>query len=141
MIDVDQDAYMAAASGPAAIQDFFYSRLVLSEGSRVRCSDPEARQEGWCTLTDVGRFKYLMEKVGLLRRIHGPQALLRQHERQIRQRFAAATMAAAAGAGAQGVAHGAGAQGVAGAAQLQQTTEQRAPAPQEQQRAALAPPP
>ena len=40
--------------------------------------------QGWCTLTDIGRFKHLMEKVGLLRRVLGPQILLRQHERAIR---------------------------------------------------------
>ena len=38
VIDFDADAYMAAAAGPEAVRDFFYSRMVLSEGARVRCS-------------------------------------------------------------------------------------------------------
>lgn len=42
VIEFDQDAYLAAAAGRAAVEDFFYSRMVLSEGSRVRCRDPEA---------------------------------------------------------------------------------------------------
>lgn len=40
MIDFDADAYMAAAAGPEAARDFFYSRMVLSEGARVRCHKP-----------------------------------------------------------------------------------------------------
>lgn len=40
MIDFDADAYMAAAAGPAAARDFFLQRMVLGEGSRVRCADP-----------------------------------------------------------------------------------------------------
>lgn len=40
MIDFDADAFMAAAAGPTAVRDFFLSRMVLSEGSRVRCEDP-----------------------------------------------------------------------------------------------------
>jgi hypothetical protein len=43
--------------------------------------------QGWCTLTNVERFKYLLEKVGLYRRLSAPQALLRQHERQIQRRL------------------------------------------------------
>ena len=39
--------------------------------------------QGWCTLANIDRFKFLMEKVGLYRRVQGPQALLRQHERRI----------------------------------------------------------
>lgn len=42
MIDHDADAFMAAARGAAAAEDFFYGRLVLSEGSRVLCPDPAA---------------------------------------------------------------------------------------------------
>ena len=34
--------------------------------------------QGWCTLTNVERFKFLLEKVGLYRRLSAPQALLRQ---------------------------------------------------------------
>lgn len=84
VLELDQDAYIAAAQGPRAVEDFFFSRMVLSEGSRVRCQDPANGLQGWCTLTDIGRFKHLMEKVGLLRRVLGPQILLRQHERAIR---------------------------------------------------------
>ena len=40
--------------------------------------------QGWCTLSDIGRFKYLMEKLGLYRRIQGPQLILHLHERAIR---------------------------------------------------------
>ena len=61
--------------------------MVLSEGSRLRCEDPENKQQGWCTLTNVDRYKYLMEKLGLYRRILAPQLLLRQHERQIQSRI------------------------------------------------------
>lgn len=39
--------------------------------------------QGWCTLASIDRFKFLMEKLGLYRRVQGPQALLRQHERRI----------------------------------------------------------
>jgi hypothetical protein len=41
--------------------------------------------QGWCTLTDVARLKYLLEKVGLYRRLHTPAALLRRHERDIQR--------------------------------------------------------
>ncbi|PRW56345.1 glycosyltransferase-like protein [Chlorella sorokiniana] len=89
VIDFDADAYMAAAAGPAAARDFFLSRMVLSEGARVRCSKPGMQfgQQGWCTLSNIDRFKFLMEKVGLYHRVHGPQALLRQHERRIQERM------------------------------------------------------
>jgi hypothetical protein len=36
IIGIDRDAYIAAARGPAAVEDFFYSRMVLSEGAPVR---------------------------------------------------------------------------------------------------------
>lgn len=36
IIDFDRDAFLAAAKGDSA--DFFFSRNVLSEGSRIRCS-------------------------------------------------------------------------------------------------------
>ena len=85
VIDQDQDAFMAAAQGRAAVEDFFYSRMVLSEGARIRCTDPGGLREGWCTLTHLPRFLYLMEKLGLYRRIHGPQILLRQQERAIQR--------------------------------------------------------
>ena len=45
--------------------------------------------QGWCTLTNVERFKFLLEKVGLYRRLSAPQALLRQHERLIQRRLRA----------------------------------------------------
>ena len=32
VIDFDQDAYLAAAAGRRAVEEFFYSRMVLSEG-------------------------------------------------------------------------------------------------------------
>ena len=43
--------------------------------------------QGWCTLTDVDRFKTLMERLGLYRRLPMPQALLRSHERQVQERL------------------------------------------------------
>ena len=46
----------------------------------VTCSSPQ----GWCTLSNIERFKYLIEKLGLYRRIQGPQLILRLHERVIR---------------------------------------------------------
>ena len=55
-----------------------------TEGVASRLHPPLPVLQGWCTLTDIGRFKHLMEKVGLLRRVLGPQILLRQHERAIR---------------------------------------------------------
>jgi len=42
VIDFDADAFMAAAAGPQAVASFFYGRMVLSEGARVRCSPPQA---------------------------------------------------------------------------------------------------
>lgn len=86
VIEFDADAYMAAAQGQD--EDFFISRLVLSEGSRLKCTirDSSNRSKsGWCTLTDVERFKFLMEKVGLYRRVLAPQTVLRAHERTIQQ--------------------------------------------------------
>lgn len=59
------------------------------------------RLQGWCNLTNVKRFKHLMLKLGLYRRLHAPAALLRQHERRIRQR-----LAAAAGSGGDAAAAG-----------------------------------
>ena len=35
--DFDQDAYMAAAHGHKAAAEFFWSRMVMTEGSHVRC--------------------------------------------------------------------------------------------------------
>ncbi len=161
MIDFDADAYMAAAAGPAAARDFFLERMVLGEGSRIRCAHPQRPTklvrgsrlgwllgltrriadgrgaciscsacksarclqrnteskpcaglrsphmaqgpislpvqtsfQAWCNLFDIERFKFLMEKLGLYRRIHGPQLLLRQHERQIQRRLRAAAAVA-----------------------------------------------
>lgn len=53
VIQTDQDAYIAAATGPEAVRDFFYSRFVLSEGVSVACRDPDlsmkarGRLVGW----------------------------------------------------------------------------------------------
>ncbi|KAL4457894.1 hypothetical protein ABPG75_012759 [Micractinium tetrahymenae] len=106
VIDFDADAYMAAAAGPAAARDFFLERMVLGKGSRVRCGDPHRPDQlGWCTLSDIERFKFLMEKLGLYRRLHGPQVLLRQQERQIQRRLRAA--AASEGASLAGAGGGA----------------------------------
>lgn len=45
VIDLDVDAYMAAAQGAAAARDFYVGRMVLSEGARVRCADPATGRE------------------------------------------------------------------------------------------------
>lgn len=60
--------------------------------------------QAWCNLFDIERFKFLMEKLGLYRRLHGPQLLLRQQERQIQRRLRAA--AAVEGGGAAGAGDG-----------------------------------
>lgn len=85
VIDFDADAYIAASQGnESAIEDFFYSRMVLSEGSPLRCLHP-SNGEGWCSLSNVPRFTFLMEKVGLMKRFLMPRVLLSQHERAIQR--------------------------------------------------------
>ena len=45
MLEFDQDAYLAAAGGNATeMDDFFLSRNVLTEGSRIRCADQHGAQ-------------------------------------------------------------------------------------------------
>jgi hypothetical protein len=97
VIEFDRDAYMAAAHGKQ--EEFFWSRMVLSEGSLVQCDVPGdkkvntetgevemvGKRPGWCNLHDVNRFKFLMEKLGLYKRVLAPQAVLRQHERAIQR--------------------------------------------------------
>lgn len=51
VLEVDADAYVAAAQGPAAVQDFFFGRMVLSEGARLKCIDPALKQQV-CTGAD-----------------------------------------------------------------------------------------
>lgn len=86
VIDFDADAYFAASKGDSAVEEFYFHRMVLSEGAPIRCHDPtRGRGDGWCTLSDVPRFTFLMEKIGLMRRFLLPQTLLRQHERAIRR--------------------------------------------------------
>lgn len=80
----------------------------------MRCADPASGRQGWCNLTDIERFKYLMLKLGLYRRLHAPAALLRQHERRIRQRMAAAASSGGSSGAAPGEASSAG-DGVAAA--------------------------
>jgi len=89
IIEFDADAFMAAVQGEDAVNDFYYSRMVLSEGVAVRCAKPVAgaagvvasSEEGWCALTNIPRFVHLMEKIGLFKRVLLPQAVLRQQER------------------------------------------------------------
>lgn len=97
VIEFDRDAYMAAAHGKQ--EEFFWGRMVLSEGSLVQCDVPAdnkvnketdevevvRERPGWCNLHDIDRFRYLMEKLGLYKRVLAPQALLRQHERAIQR--------------------------------------------------------
>ena len=89
IIDFDADAFMAAKSGLKAVDDFFYSRNVLSEGAPVRCAraDDYSQANGWCALSNIPRFIHLMEKVGLMKRVVLPQEVLRQQERRIEKRL------------------------------------------------------
>jgi hypothetical protein len=50
-------------------------------------SSTPLRLQGWCSLHDVDRLKHLLVKLGLLRRVLAPQAVLRGHERAIRTRM------------------------------------------------------
>eukprot|EP01026_Neomeris_dumetosa_P028844 TRINITY_DN2336_c0_g1_i4.p1 TRINITY_DN2336_c0_g1~~TRINITY_DN2336_c0_g1_i4.p1 ORF type:complete len:616 (-),score=86.67 TRINITY_DN2336_c0_g1_i4:287-2134(-) len=84
VIDFDQDAFMAAAPGnPEEVEDFFFSRMVLSEGSRVRCKNGRG-QTGWCILEDIDHLKQLVQHTGLQRRFFEPKIILRSHERMVR---------------------------------------------------------
>ncbi|KDD73134.1 hypothetical protein H632_c2500p0 [Helicosporidium sp. ATCC 50920] len=130
IIPADREAFVAAAQGEEQARKFFAARMVLSEGSRIRCrgrtkpapldgeeaggmdvrlvhqqepvgSAPQDRVgtqrrraqaaeegeavEGWCTLHDIDRFKYLTVKLGLYERIAAPSVLLKSHEREIQQ--------------------------------------------------------
>ena len=41
MLDFDQEAFLAASlSNATETEDFFLSRNVLTEGTRIRCRDP-----------------------------------------------------------------------------------------------------
>lgn len=44
---------------------------------------PSTPLQGWCSLTDIPRITYLLEKIGLYRRIHLPAMVLRHHEQRI----------------------------------------------------------
>eukprot|EP01025_Chloroclados_australasicus_P067086 TRINITY_DN9272_c2_g1_i6.p1 TRINITY_DN9272_c2_g1~~TRINITY_DN9272_c2_g1_i6.p1 ORF type:complete len:732 (+),score=93.71 TRINITY_DN9272_c2_g1_i6:291-2198(+) len=84
VIDFDQDAFMAAATGDQEeVEDFFYSRMVLSEGARVRCKNTYG-QLGWCLLENIDHLKQLVQHTGLQRRFFEPKIILRSHERLIR---------------------------------------------------------
>lgn len=83
VIDFDAEAFMAAAGGQKSIEEFYFTRMVLSEGSIVECIDASRSAVGWCPLTNIPRFIFLMEKLGLMKRILMPQMLLRQHEQRI----------------------------------------------------------
>lgn len=85
VIDFDADAFMAAAQGPEAAAAFFFNRMVLSEGSTVECQDPTTGKSGYCSLHNLPRFLYLMQKVGLMRRVLMPQVLMRGQEREIQR--------------------------------------------------------
>jgi len=87
VIDYDADAYIASSQGQKATMDFFYSRQVLSEAVSVECRDPATGKSGWCPLHDIPRLLYLLEKIGLMKRIYMPQVLLRGHERVIQRQL------------------------------------------------------
>jgi hypothetical protein len=95
VIDHDADAYMAAAAGPAAVEDFWWSRMALTEGSPFRCANPADGRAGFCNVRGVERLKALLTKLGLLRRVLEPQAVLRAHERAIQALVAAGAAAPA----------------------------------------------
>ncbi|GMH41555.1 hypothetical protein BSKO_09465 [Bryopsis sp. KO-2023] len=80
VIDFDRDAFLAASVGEH--EDFFFSRMVLSEGARIKCRN--ARTKGWCLVKNVEYFKALLLKTGLIRRVREPQQILRSHESIIR---------------------------------------------------------
>jgi hypothetical protein len=80
VIEFDADAFMAAVQGEDAVNDFYFSRMVLSEGVAVKCAS-KLNAQGWCSLTNIPRFIHLMEKIGLMKRVLLPQAILRQQER------------------------------------------------------------
>jgi hypothetical protein len=131
ILDLDRDAFMAAAAGDAAALDFFWARIAWTEGRPMRCTAPpppptapaakagakstaasgklaEADgaetvaaatahpppappppREGWCSLTGVRRLEPLLQRAGLLARVHGVREVLRGHERAMRAARAA----------------------------------------------------
>ena len=45
-------------------------------------------RQGWCLLTDIEHYKRMLTRIGLLRRIHEPSAVLKSQERAIQQSIA-----------------------------------------------------
>eukprot|EP01025_Chloroclados_australasicus_P011382 TRINITY_DN14920_c0_g1_i10.p1 TRINITY_DN14920_c0_g1~~TRINITY_DN14920_c0_g1_i10.p1 ORF type:complete len:542 (-),score=55.17 TRINITY_DN14920_c0_g1_i10:436-2061(-) len=62
---------------------FFYSRMVLSEGSPVRCK-LDSGEEGWCPVHDVEYLKQLATRSGLMHRFFEPQMIVRGHQRLVK---------------------------------------------------------
>eukprot|EP01023_Acetabularia_acetabulum_P011464 TRINITY_DN1527_c0_g3_i1.p1 TRINITY_DN1527_c0_g3~~TRINITY_DN1527_c0_g3_i1.p1 ORF type:complete len:678 (-),score=70.91 TRINITY_DN1527_c0_g3_i1:363-2396(-) len=74
------------AENVAKIEDaakFFYNRMVLSEGSPIRCK-LDSGEEGWCSVEDVEYLKQLATRSGLMYRFFEPQMLLRGHQRIVK---------------------------------------------------------
>lgn len=88
VIDLDRDAFMAAASGSQQlVEDFFYGRCVMSEGANIKCTDKEGKA-AWCPLLDLPRLMRLLTKSGMLARFHGPQQVMRSHQRVVKMMMA-----------------------------------------------------
>jgi hypothetical protein len=54
---------------------------------------PPPPREGWCSLTGVRQLEPLLERAGLLARVHGVREVLRGHERAMRSARAARGLA------------------------------------------------
>lgn len=83
VLDFDQDAYHVAATGnPEVVRKFFLSRMVMQQGSALRCVVNQ--QKGFCVVEDVEEYKSTLMRYGLLKRYHFPHHVLRSQERSIR---------------------------------------------------------
>eukprot|EP01026_Neomeris_dumetosa_P040568 TRINITY_DN33500_c0_g1_i1.p2 TRINITY_DN33500_c0_g1~~TRINITY_DN33500_c0_g1_i1.p2 ORF type:complete len:190 (-),score=16.66 TRINITY_DN33500_c0_g1_i1:437-1006(-) len=64
-------------------EQFFYNRMVLSEGSPIKCKR-DSGEEGWCSVEDVEYLKQLATRSGLMHRFFEPQMILRGHQRIVK---------------------------------------------------------
>lgn len=90
VIDFDQEAFHVSASGDdEAIRRFFVERMVLQEGSRVRCHLDDNQPLQWCRIYDARSLVADLMRLGLLRREHSVQAVTAMHWRLVRAAAAA----------------------------------------------------
>lgn len=83
VLDFDQDVYHVAARGSLEeIRSFFLSRVVFQQGVVGKCTREGLK--GFCRVEDVEQLKTFLLREGVLRRYHGPQQILRVHERSLR---------------------------------------------------------